>query len=51
LVVDRSAEAATVVVVVPLSFPGFGSAVADVTVAVFERTVPAGLMDRLQPSA
>jgi hypothetical protein len=39
-VTERSADAATVVVAVPLSFPGFPSAVAEVAVAVFVRTVP-----------
>ena len=37
----RSAEAATVVVAVPLSLPGIPSAVFEVTVAVFVSTVPA----------
>jgi hypothetical protein len=40
LVTERSADAATVVVAVSLSFPGFPSAVAEVAVAVFESTVP-----------
>ena len=38
---ERSADAATVVVAVALSSPGFPSADAEVAVAVFERTVPA----------
>jgi hypothetical protein len=42
-VVERSAEAVTVVVAVPLSFPVFGSVVADVTVAVLLSTVPAAV--------
>lgn len=40
-VTDRSAIAATFVVAVALSLPGFGSAVAEVTVAVLLKTVPA----------
>lgn len=40
-VTDRSAEAATVVVDVPLSLPGFGSELDEEAVAVFESTVPA----------
>ena len=40
-VTDRLADAPTVVVAVPLSFPGFGSEVAEETVAVLESTVPA----------
>ena len=41
MVTDRSAVGTcTVVVAVPLSLPGFGSDVAEVAVAVFERTVP-----------
>jgi hypothetical protein len=40
LVTERSADAATVVVAVPLSFPGFGSEVVEEAVAVFDRTVP-----------
>ena len=40
LVRERSAEVDTVVVAVPLSLPGFGSVVAELTVAVFDRTVP-----------
>ena len=40
LVVDKSAAPETVVVAVPVSLPGFGSVVADETVALFEITVP-----------
>ena len=40
-VIDRSAEAATVVVSVSLSLPGLGSGVVDDAVAVFDSTVPA----------
>src|SRR6266852_2662421 len=40
---ERSADAATVVVAVPLSLPGFGSLVADEAVAVLEMTVPAAV--------
>jgi hypothetical protein len=39
IVTDKSAEA-TVVLAVALSLPGLGSVVEDVTVAVFEITVP-----------
>src|SRR5690349_23258677 len=45
-VIDRSAEPATVVVAVELSLPGFGSVVAEVSVAVLESTVP-GAVDGL----
>jgi hypothetical protein len=41
LLIRRSADAATVVVDVELLFAPFGSDVAAVTVAVFERTFPA----------
>lgn len=41
MVIDRSADAATVVVAVALSLPILGSGVVDDTVAVFESTVPA----------
>ncbi len=40
-VTERSAEAATVVVAVPLSLPGLPSPVVEVAVAVLLRTVPA----------
>jgi len=40
----RSAAAATVVVAVPLSLPGFGSDVAEEIVAVFESTVTAATL-------
>src|SRR5260221_547877 len=40
LVTDRSAEATTVVVAVPLSLPGLGSGVADEAVAVLLTPVP-----------
>ena len=39
-VVDKSAAPETVVVAVPVSLPGFGSVVADETVALFVMTVP-----------
>ena len=39
-VIDRSADAATVVVEVALLLPGVASVVLDETVAVFESTVP-----------
>jgi hypothetical protein len=39
-VTERSADAATVVVSVPLLLAGVESAVVEVAVAVFERTVP-----------
>src|SRR5215203_2734352 len=43
LVTDRSADAPTVVVAVPLSLPGVGSAVAEETVAVLLSTEPAAV--------
>ncbi len=43
LVIETSAEALTVVVAVALLLPGTGSPVAEVTVAVFESTVPAAV--------
>ena len=42
--IPTSANPATVVVAVPLSLPGLGSAVEDVAVAVLLSTVPAGTL-------